>query len=147
MELVLPILWKSWSGASYAILGLRMWFGRRWRVVTQTSQCEVLKPFLYLCSRMDANQHKPTFSMYLLHFPACLMTCKESARHLEAGDSLDSRFTKEGRKEKETTYVFDRIEMTAPNCELNFVLRTAIKEKKLNNIICFQPVLIYCAVS
>lgn len=81
---------KKLIRSSYAILGLRMWSGRRWCVVTQTSQCEVLKPFLYLCSRMDANQHKPTFSMYLLHFPACLMTCKESARHLEAGDSLDS---------------------------------------------------------
>jgi len=56
---------------------------------------------------LQQDGHKPTFGVYLLHISACLMTCEESAPHLGAGNSLDSRITKEERKENATTYGFD----------------------------------------
>lgn len=61
---------------------------------------EAWKPFLSLCSRMDANQPKAAFGVYLLPFPESLVTCEESAPHLGAGDSLDSQATKKRKKGK-----------------------------------------------
>lgn len=120
----LPTPRQSWCGASSGMLQLRMWVGRGMRAGTQASQ-ERHGSLLQQAGCTAAQSSLWCVFIALPWVPGDLWgVCSTSAG---GGCFGFTGHQKKGRKENATAYGFDWMEMTAPKCELDSVVRTSNK--------------------